>query len=443
MENLPALLSALAYGAMALALARVFMGRSAASLGLARWPVLAGVLAQAVLQALLSCSAGAAARVAGMGACIGLLCLAGSMFPLMHGVHQRLARSLSKRGQARLAESEAQAADAQAWLEMAAQTANFGRWRINLPERTVEWSDEVYDIHGLSPGEFLPEFDEVIALFHPDDRALAAASLDMAMIKGGSFEARLRIRRPDGALRHVILRGRTQGASTILGLVVDITEQKQAEARMREANQVALQANAALRDMSTEDELTGLANRRQFDLSLVAEFKRALRSNMPLGLVLIDLDQFQTYNEQYGKAAGDACLRRVAQAIASIPRRTGDLVARHAGEEIAVLLPLANDDGTVRVASVIHEAVRALRIPHLGTDSGLVTVSCGAAAFTSVQDLNNPLELARRADQALYRAKTEGRDRVARFEPGMGNDKASPYPAPPMTDMDRFIKSRN
>jgi diguanylate cyclase (GGDEF)-like protein len=398
------------------------------------------------LQALLGLSAGAqgaVARVVGMGAGIGLLCMAGSLFLLLQEIQPRLARGLGARGRARLAQAEAQMAEAQTWLELAGQTAHLGHWRINLPERTVEWSDEVYDIHGVSPLEFVPEYDEVIALFHPEDRAVVASSLDMAMIKGGAFEARLRVRRPDRELRHVILRGRTQGTSAILGVLMDITEQKQAEARLREANQVALQANAALRDMTTEDDLTGLANRRQFDLSLVAEFKRAVRSNMPLGLVLIDLDHFQAYNQHYGQEAGDACLRRVAQAIKTVPRRTGDLVARHAGEEFVVLLPLANDAGAGRVADMIHEAVRALRIPHAGSETGFVTISCGAAAFTGVQDLNNPLDLVRRADQALYRAKNDGCDRVVRFEAVVANDKASPYPAPIVPDMGRFIKSRS
>jgi len=441
MENLPALLSALAYGAMACGLASLFLRRQAEALGAVRWPLLAAVAAQAVLQALLSFSTGAAARVAAMGGGIGLICLVGSLFLLLHGVHRRLARAVSARGRARLEQAEAAMAAARTWLELGEQAAHFGRWRLNLPERTLEWSDDIYVIYGLSPAEFVPELDDMIALFHPEDRAVAAASLDMAMIKGGAFEARLRIRRPDDEWRHVVLRGRAQGEAAIIGVLVDITEQKQAEVLLREANQMALQANAMLREMAAEDELTGLANRRQFDMSLVAEFKRALRGTMPLALVLVDLDHFQAYNGQYGKSAGDACLRRVADAIKSIPRRPGDLVARYAGEQIAVLLPLANDEGAVRVAEVIHLAVRALRIPHAGSDAGLVTVSCGAAAFTGVQDLNNPLELVRRADQALYRAKTEGRDRVARFDPGL--DQANPYPAPLMPDMGRFIKSRN
>ena len=88
------------------------------------------------------------------------------------------------------------------------------------------------------------------------------------------------------------------------------------------------------------------------------------------------------------------------------------------------------------------QAVQALRIPHAGTETGYVTISAGTAAFTSLANLNNPLELVRRADQALYKAKTEGRGRAAEYEPGLAGDLHSPYGPPLAQDMERFIKSR-
>jgi diguanylate cyclase (GGDEF)-like protein len=194
--------------------------------------------------------------------------------------------------------------------------------------------------------------------------------------------------------------------------------------------------------MTLEDSLTGLANRRQFDRSLVHEFKRAMRSNLCLGLVLIDIDHLQTYNEQYGMVAGDVCLRCVAQAINSIPRRLGDLVARYGGGEIAVLLPLADGAGAVRVASMIMEAVQALQIVHEGSETGFVTVSCGAASFANLADLNKPLDLTLQADQALYKAKTDGRNRVVKFEPGISGDLRDPYGPALGPELERFIKSR-
>jgi diguanylate cyclase (GGDEF)-like protein len=280
----------------------------------------------------------------------------------------------------------------------------------------------------------------VTNLFHADDRA--AFTANMAGLRAGApFTQSARIRRPDGELRNVTVQACAVGAD-LAGVMIDVTAQKLAEARMREANNVALQANAALREMSLEDNLTGLSNRRQFDLSLVHEFKRAVRSTLPLGLALIDVDHFRAFNELYGPAAGDACLRQVAQVIRNIPRRAGDIVARYAGEEVALLLPLADDAGAETVAQAIIEAVRAAAIPHAGSDSGFLTVSCGTASFTSVANLSNPLDLVRRADLALFKAKADGRDRVCRFELGLTNDLPLPFTQMPSPEIERIIKSR-
>jgi diguanylate cyclase (GGDEF)-like protein len=160
---------------------------------------------------------------------------------------------------------------------------------------------------------------------------------------------------------------------------------------------------------------------------------------------MIDLDQFKLYNEHYGQAAADACLRRVAQAIRGVPRRTGDVVARFNGDEIAVLLPLADNKGAARVAEIILEAVQGLKIPHEASETGYVTISCGAAAFTGLTDLNNPLELVRRADQALYKAKSDGRDRVVKFELVLNADLRDPYgpPPPSMPEIEQALKSQS
>jgi diguanylate cyclase (GGDEF)-like protein len=210
----------------------------------------------------------------------------------------------------------------------------------------------------------------------------------------------------------VILRGMPQldedgKVEAVAGVMVDVTEPKRA------ANK--LLPHAALRDIPLEDSLTGLADRRQFDLSLGYEFKRAVRSRKPLGLVLIDIDYFFEFNDHYGELEGDACLRQVAQAIQAVPRRTGDVVARYAGAEIAVLLPLADAAGAATVARSIAEAIRVLGLPNAGAPSGLLTVSCGAAAFVGMDDLYNPLELTRRASRALADAKAAGGNRVSGF----------------------------
>jgi diguanylate cyclase (GGDEF)-like protein len=163
--------------------------------------------------------------------------------------------------------------------------------------------------------------------------------------------------------------------------------------------------HAGLSDIPLEDSVTGLADRRQFDLSLGYEFKRAVRSRKPLGMVLLDIDHFQALIAHYGVLEGDACLRAVAQAVQAVPRRTGDIVARYSATEIAVLLPLADAVGALRVADKIAEAIRALGLPNAGHESGLLAVSCGAAAFVGIDDLYNPLELGRRTGQRAGRCQ--------------------------------------
>jgi diguanylate cyclase (GGDEF)-like protein len=139
-----------------------------------------------------------------------------------------------------------------------------------------------------------------------------------------------------------------------------------------------------------------------------------VRSKKPLGLVLIEIDEFYQYGTHYGARQADICLRNVAQAVQAVPRRTGDIVARYGETEIAVLLPLADGAGALRVALQILEAIRALGLTDAGRDGGLLTVSAGAAAFT-MDDLYNPLELTRRAAQALADARLYGGDRACGY----------------------------
>ncbi len=183
--------------------------------------------------------------------------------------------------------------------------------------------------------------------------------------------------------------------------------------RLVEARTAALErANAALETLSNTDELTGIANRRAFDRVLGEAWRRAARAGSPLGLLMIDLDTFKRYNDRYGHLAGDRCLERVARILAGSVRRAGDLAARFGGEEFAVLLPDAGDEAAAEVAAAIQRKVWTLALAHHDAPSGMVTVSIGVAVETAFA--GSPLDLVRRADAALYRAKREGRDRVVR-----------------------------
>jgi diguanylate cyclase (GGDEF)-like protein len=183
--------------------------------------------------------------------------------------------------------------------------------------------------------------------------------------------------------------------------------------RAAEAAKTELEAaNRQLEIIASRDGLTGLANRRSFDQTIEAEFRRAMRDGTSLGLVMIDIDYFKRFNDSYGHPAGDSCLRAVSRAIKSTLRRPGDLAARYGGEEIAVLLPGTPDPGASFVAEQIMRAVRALTIPHNGSPKGVVTISIGVATLVPDRDGCGPEELVKAADRMLYEAKANGRDIV-------------------------------
>ena len=174
------------------------------------------------------------------------------------------------------------------------------------------------------------------------------------------------------------------------------------------------EANAALSILARQDGLTLLANRRTFDEALHLEWRRAQRGHQPLTLLMIDVDRFKLYNDRQGHQGGDACLQAVARLIQSTSRRAGDVAARYGGEEFA-LLAATDEHGGRTMAESLRTALLKCHIPHDGTPSGLVTISIGVATIIPSLDDSNADALVAAADQALYRAKNSGRDRVVSF----------------------------
>lgn len=171
------------------------------------------------------------------------------------------------------------------------------------------------------------------------------------------------------------------------------------------------QANTRLRRQSEVDGLLGIANRRAFDEALTHEWARAVREFTVTSLLMIDVDFFKNYNDTYGHQAGDGCLKRLADAIASSLKRPGDVVARYGGEEFSVLLPQTDAAGADEVAREIQDAVSRLAIPHSGSlVSTQVTVSIGISTVTPTPGLKQEV-MVHAADHALYRAKQAGRNR--------------------------------
>ncbi|WP_409421487.1 diguanylate cyclase [Pseudaeromonas sp. ZJS20] len=173
------------------------------------------------------------------------------------------------------------------------------------------------------------------------------------------------------------------------------------------------QQSDELRLASQRDGLTGLANRSCFDLSLTTAWRRCCRTQAPISLILVDVDFFKQYNDYYGHLAGDDCLRKLADGLARIPRRDDDLAARYGGEEFVLLLPFTAEAGGLALANQLREWLAHQAIPHAGSAvADTVTVSLGVATLYPHPG-DQASTLIARADGALYRAKSAGRNRIS------------------------------
>lgn len=170
-------------------------------------------------------------------------------------------------------------------------------------------------------------------------------------------------------------------------------------------------ANQELQRIATLDGLTKVANRRRFDEYLAQEWQRATREKQPLALILCDVDYFKRYNDYYGHQGGDDCLRQVALAMSRAVKRPADLLARYGGEEFVVILPNTEIEGAASVAQAIREEMQQLKMPHAQSDvSEYVSLSLGVSSVNPSQNLA-PETLIATADEALYEAKKQGRNR--------------------------------
>jgi len=172
--------------------------------------------------------------------------------------------------------------------------------------------------------------------------------------------------------------------------------------------------NAELLRLSSTDTLTGLANRRQFEAELQRHW--ADRRRAPLAVALVDVDHFKSFNDSAGHAAGDACLCRVAEAIAGAMRQGLDQAARFGGEEFTVLLPGVTEDELATLGERLRRAVLDLALPHPGQMHCPVTISIGLSWRSAGSRAGSPDTLLREADRALYVAKNTGRNRVVLAE---------------------------
>ncbi|MEC4806597.1 MAG: diguanylate cyclase [Jaaginema sp. PMC 1079.18] len=223
--------------------------------------------------------------------------------------------------------------------------------------------------------------------------------------------------------------GNTVGAAAV---VMDISDRVAAEVSLQKAYQELQQEisdrqraettlqklNKELQRLATLDSLTQVANRHRFDRYLDQEWRRLQREQAPLALLFCDVDRFKPYNDTYGHLAGDESLIRVAQAMTRTCQRVADLVARYGGEEFAIILPNTDYKGAKQVAEQIQQAVKRLKIPHRASGvSDYLTISIGIACVIPTGEAF-PQDLIAQADAALYKAKTQGRDRAVCAQEG-------------------------
>jgi diguanylate cyclase (GGDEF)-like protein/PAS domain S-box-containing protein len=273
------------------------------------------------------------------------------------------------------------------------------RWRYVSPSSLA--------VLGWTPEEMIGM--EAFALIYPEDLPGLIAIATRNFAPGVEPErAAVRMRKKDGTLVWIEFTARvvrnpfTGEADEAVVTMRDVSERKALEEK--------------LSVLALTDGLTEIANRRAFDEALIREWKRTLREGSQISLVLLDIDYFKEFNDQYGHQVGDDCLRAVAHAVAETIRAS-DIAARYGGEEIAAILPSTNTVGAVEVAEKVRSAVESLQITHEGNPEGgsFVTVSAGVATALSRQGgtMKMPESLLLAADNALYKAKREGRNRVA------------------------------
>lgn len=232
----------------------------------------------------------------------------------------------------------------------------------------------------------------------------------------------------------IFITGKTESSDVAIGLdaggddflskpfsPITLAARVRAMMRIKVLHEEIAERNRQLESLSRLDGLTGIANRRWFDDTLHHEYLRLAREREPLSLILGDIDHFKRFNDRYGHLEGDDCLRKIASVFAAACRRPADLAARYGGEELVLILPDTTLKAASRIGESVRQAVERMAIPHVDSAVNCTTLSVGVASVIP-DPRGSPVSLVERADQALYRAKQQGRNRCVTFtelpEPG-------------------------
>jgi diguanylate cyclase (GGDEF)-like protein/PAS domain S-box-containing protein len=279
----------------------------------------------------------------------------------------------------------------------------------NLEHKRQYISPAVQWTMGWDPKELLgTTFQESVV--HPDDIPAMRGALDALKSGEQAKTFAYRCQKKDGTYLWMeanisLYCDRVTGHPIgYVNVVRNIAERKAAEQQLHDAY-------LALETLATVDALTGIANRRRFDEVLGNEWRRAARSQLPLSLLLLDVDHFKLYNDLYGHLQGDDCLRQITAAALEVIHRPGDTVARFGGEEFGIVLSNTDRETALKLAEKIRLAVAGRAVKHQANPPGVITISVGCSTCIPGHH-GNMLNLIEAADQALYKAKHSGRNCV-------------------------------
>lgn len=268
-------------------------------------------------------------------------------------------------------------------------------------------SPSVVEMLGYTVEEYMASTVFDIAM--PEQHAFLRAVFQLMSDGAERHRLEYQLRRKDGEYIWVettfkLIHGEGPLDIGLIAVIRDISSRKAMEIELQDAN-------TRLKSLAATDFLTGIANRRSFDLAIEQEGRRSARSRVPLSVLLIDIDNFKAYNDHFGHSRGDECLKQVAQALNRCTQRPGDLAARYGGEEFSLILPNTDEAGAEAVAQTARREIEALRLDHPESKFGIVTISVGVASRLPDSETTQE-QLLDNADAALYRAKALGRNRV-------------------------------
>ncbi|OIQ99391.1 phytochrome-like protein cph2 [mine drainage metagenome] len=283
-------------------------------------------------------------------------------------------------------------------------------WKIDWVSMKFTYiGPQIASLLGWSQDSWVSAEDWAMRM-HPEDREYVVNFCISQSKAGVDHEADYRALTKDNGyvwIRDVVhvVRNEEGEVDSLIGFMFDISERKITEEKL-------INLQKELEALSFKDGLTGIANRRMFDLRLNNEWASARRSNQPLSLIVLDIDFFKQYNDHYGHVQGDKCLTSVAQTLNLAAARPKDIVARYGGEEFVILLPETDQSAALKVAERCDNLIRKLKIPHEKSEiSPLLTVSIGVGTITPSTEMAAE-NFIQAVDKLLYAAKQKGRNRI-------------------------------